>query len=414
MPTPEEIINNLSKDIRASLVDKFGELEKWKEKHDKEFKAFGDANLETKNALASITKDISNLNAKISDILQKGARKGGEPDARLTLGQQALAHEKITAFREAGGVGFTGKIPVVLGVTLTKDNAGAPLVAPHRIPDIKGPGLALFAVRNLFAPGTTGSNSIEFIREKVFTNKAAGVAEGTLKPQSSIEFEPGTEVVRTVAHWIPVSKQLLDDASQLESYIDARMLYGLSEKEEDQLINGDGTGQNLNGIVKVSTAYDTALTEKGDSMIDVLANAILQVRLANFPANGIILHPKDAHRIKKLKDSIGRYMFVDPQSADGVRPWGLQVVESTSIPEGKFSVGAYQLAGQVFDRQGATIEFSEHDQDNFVKNTITIRCEERLALVTYRPKALIYGTFPTTEVASSSTTGNTGDSGLSS
>ena len=386
--TPEETIKQLAADITKSVTDKMGELNTWRMKHDESIAAFGKATDEQKNAIASISKEIEGLNARLTDLMQKSARPAGSAPAARSLGQQVIESDQYKAFQTGGFRGRTGNIPVVLGA-LTTDNGGGVLVEPQRLPGIKMPGQLPLRVRDLLAAGTTSSNAVEFVREKTFTNNAAAVAENTKKPESVIEFEQDSTTVKTLAHWIPASRQILDDASQLQSYIDARMLYGLAQVEDNQLMNGDGTGANLKGLTKYATAFDETLATSSTNKLDRIADAILQVWLTGFPANGIYMHPKDTNELRKLKDTIGRYLFSNPESATVPMPWGMRVVETTAVTEGTALVGSFALAAQVFDRQTATIDIADQDQDNFVKNMITIRAEERLALAVYYPSAIV-------------------------
>ncbi len=386
--TPEETIKQLAADITKSVTDKMGELNTWRMKHDESIAAFGKATDEQKNAIASISKEIEGLNARLTDLMQKSARPAGSAPAARSLGQQVIESDQFKAFQTGGFRGRTGNIPVVLGA-LTTDNGGGVLVEPQRLPGIKMPGQLPLRVRDLLAAGTTSSNAVEFVREKTFTNNAAAVAENTKKPESVIEFEQDSTTVKTLAHWIPASRQILDDASQLQSYIDARMLYGLAQVEDNQLMNGDGTGANLKGLTKYATAFDETLATSSTNKLDRIADAILQVWLTGFPANGIYMHPKDTNELRKLKDTIGRYLFSNPESATVPMPWGMRVVETTAVTEGTALVGSFALAAQVFDRQTATIDIADQDQDNFVKNMITIRAEERLALAVYYPSAIV-------------------------
>ena len=82
--------------------------------------------------------------------------------------------------------------------------------------------------------------------------------------------------------------------------------------------------------------------------------------------------------------------------ATGADPqlWRLPVVDSSAMPAGDFMVGAFNIAAQVFDREDANIQVSTEDGDNFIKNMVTIRAEERLALIVFRPESFVYGTFP--------------------
>ncbi|GHL06084.1 hypothetical protein ECZU21_50970 [Escherichia coli] len=186
------------------------------------------------------------------------------------------------------------------------------------------PGLRRLTVRDLLAQGRITSNALEYVRENVFTNAAAPVAEGTLKPESNITFTKETANVKTIAHWIQASRQIMDDAPALESYINSRMMYGLALVEENQMLNGDGTGDNLQGLNVVANDYETTLNATGDTGADVLAHAIYQVSLSEFEADGIILNPADWHRIALLKDANGNYILGGPQAFASKVLWGFR------------------------------------------------------------------------------------------
>ena len=295
------------------------------------------------------------------------------PDAG---GVRVLAHQHVLQVRISGCL-------VDRGVHVD--------VQPQQLPGILMPGLRRLTVRDLLAQGRITSNALEYVRENVFTNAAAPVAEGTLKPESNITFTKETANVKTIAHWIQASRQIMDDAPALESYLNSRMMYGLALVEENQMLNGDGTGDNLQGLNVVANDYETTLNATGDTGADVLAHAIYQVSLSEFEADGIILNPADWHRIALLKDANGNYILGGPQAFASKVLWGLPVVSTTAQTAGKFTVGAFGLASQVWDRMDATIEISNQDRDNFVKNMLTILCEERLALAHYRPAAIVTG-----------------------
>ena len=262
-----------------------------------------------------------------------------------------------------------------------------------QVPGIVAPGLRRLTIRDLLAQGRISSNSLEYMREEVFTNNADIVAEKAQKPESDLTFSKQTANVKTIAHWIQASRQVMDDAPMLQSYVNTRLLYGLALREEDQLLNGDGTGDDLEGINHVATAYDTTLNASGDTRADIIAHAIYQVTESEYSASGIILNPRDWHNIALLKDGEGRYIFGGPQAFTSNIMWGLPVVPTRAQASGTFTVGGFDLASQVWDRMDATIEISNQDRDNFIKNMLTILCEERLALAHYRPTAIIKGTF---------------------
>jgi HK97 family phage major capsid protein len=246
-------------------------------------------------------------------------------------------------------------------------------------------------VRDLLAPGTTSASSVEYVQETGFTNSAGMVAEGTSKPESSLKFDLKTAPVRKIAHWMLASSEILADAPGLQSMIDYRLRYGLEYKEEGQLLNGDGTGQNLLGLIPQATAYSAAFVPSALTAIDTMRLAALQAALAEYPATGHVMHPTDWARIELTKDTQGRYIIGNPQGGLAPTLWGLPVVATQAMTIDKFLTGAFRGAAQVFDRLAATVLVSTEDSDNFRKNLVTILAEERLALAVYRPEAFIFG-----------------------
>ena len=180
----------------------------------------------------------------------------------------------------------------------------------------------------------------------------------------------------------------------MASIIDNRLRYGLAYKEEQQLLTGDGTGQNLLGIIPQATAFSAPFDPAGtETVIDSLRLALLQSELAEFASTGIVLNPTDWARIELLKDTTGRYIIGNPQGTLAPTLWGRPVVATQAISVDKFLCGAFQQGAQVFDRWQARVEVATENEDDFVKNMVTILAEERLALAVYRPEAFVYGDF---------------------
>jgi HK97 family phage major capsid protein len=342
--------------------------------------------------------------ARLLAIEQKmTAPNGGDQGEVKSVGQKVVESDGFKSMKAGGN--STGKINVG-SVYESKTNLinatgqNQPLVAPFIRPGIIPPGLRRLTIRDLMPNIPIASNLVEYAREVSFTSAAAmQTAEGNAKAESALSFELKYSPVQTLAHWIPVSRQLLDDAPAIQGYVNSRLLYGLKLKEEDELLNGAGTGTDLSGLITNSTAYDTTLTTVAtDTFIDVISHAITQVSLSYFDASAIVLHPKDWERIKLIKTtgsaSSGQYIFSDPHSADNPSLWGLPVVPTQSMAESQFLVGAFDMAAAVWDRNQATIEISREHSDFFTRNLAAILCEERLALTVFRPLALVYGGFP--------------------
>lgn len=357
----------------------------------KEISSTGEISKKLQDDFVKLQEELKTSGARLFDLESKLA--GGQldnPDQKKSFAERAAEDLK------KGWNGSTsGKVDVKSFSKALGSGAGSagPLVQAQQIPGILMPGLRRLTIRDLLAQGRTTSNAIEYVRENVFTNSAAPVAEGALKPESQLTFTKETANVKTIAHWIQASRQIMDDAPMLESYVNGRLLFGLDLTEEGQLLNGDGTGDNLIGLNTVATAYATSLNATGDTRADQIAHAIFQVSESEFEASGLILNPRDWHAIALLKDADGRYIFGGPAAFAAKVMWGLPVVATKAQAQGTFTVGGFDLASQIWDRMDATIEISNQDRDNFVKNMLTILCEERLAVTHYRPTAIIKGTF---------------------
>ena len=376
--------------IEKALESQQAEIKKAFDAQREEIKKTGEVNKALQNDIAKLNEELQKSGARMFDLEQKLGKR--TPDDNLEKSFAEKAAEEITKSWD----GRSSKAEVgsfYKAITSATASAGD-TVAVQRLGGIVTPGLQRLTVRDLLAQGSTSSNAIEYVRENVFTNAADVVAEGALKPESDITFTKETANVKTIAHWIQASRQIVSDSSQLQSYINNRLLHGIALKEEAQLLNGDGTGDNLLGLNEVATDYQVALTATGDTFADVVAHAVYQVSTSEFESTAVILNPADWHKIALMKDGEGRYIFGGPQAFASKVMWGLPVVTTMSQAVNTFTVGAFNLASQVWDNMDATVEVSNQDRDNFVKNMLTILCEERLAVAHYRPQAIIKGTFP--------------------
>ena len=354
-----------------------------------EIESTGKVSKQLQADLVKVQEELTKSGTRLFDLEQKLASGAENPGEKKSFSERA-AEELIKSWDGKQGTFDAKTFNKSLGSDA--DSAGS-LIQPMQIPGIIMPGLRRLTIRDLLAQGRISSNALEYVREEVFTNNADVVAEKALKPESDITFSKQTANVKTIAHWVQASRQVMDDAPMLQSYVNNRLMYGLALKEEGQLLNGDGTGDNIEGLNKVATAYDTSLNATGDTRADIIAHAIYQVTESEFSASGIVLNPRDWHNIALLKDNEGRYIFGGPQAFTSNIMWGLPVVPTKAQAAGTFTVGGFDMASQVWDRMNATVEVSRDDRDNFVKNMLTILCEERLALAHYRPAAIIKGTF---------------------
>ncbi|WP_244542841.1 phage major capsid protein [Devosia crocina] len=340
---------------------------------------------------------MNGLAEQVADIEQKIARvNGGDGDDEKSYGSQFVETDEFKALSSAPRAGAAANLHIKADITTaTTDTAGAvgAGITPNRVPGVLGLPRMRLTVRALLSPGRTDGPLIQYLQETGFNNNAAMVAEGALKPQSDIKLTDKDVSTKVIAHWFRASKQILSDFSQVRSMIDERLLYGLALKEEQQLLNGDGTGENLHGIMPQATEFEIPegfVSPTPLTAIDILRIAMLQAALAEFPATGHVLNPIDWAGIETLKDGDGRYIIGNPQGTAQPTLWGLPVVDTQAMAVGQFLTGAFRLGAQIFDQWDSRIEVG-FQNDDFVRNKVTILAEERLALAVYRPEAFITG-----------------------
>lgn len=356
-------------------------------------KAGKDLSEKQKEVTDEIMKKQGEALARLDDFEQRLARRVAEQKASpQTPGYKFIESEQYKSFQEKGDRLRTGEsLRVDVKEISSLTASGGVLVAPDRLPGVLPLPMRPATVRDLLAPGRTSSNLIQYFRELVFTNSAAPVAEGTQKPESDLTFEQKDAKVVKLAHWIKATTEILDDAPAMQSMIDERLRYGLSFVEDVQLLMGSGTGQNLAGIYTTASAYVAPITITSATDIDILRLAFLQGELALLPADAAILHPANWARIELLKDTQGRYIIGNPQGTVAPTLWGRRIVTTLAMTQGKFLAGNFRQSAQIFDREDANVVVSTENQDDFIKNKVTIMAEERLALVDWRPQARIKG-----------------------
>ncbi|WOS61376.1 phage major capsid protein [Sinorhizobium fredii] len=352
---------------------------------------FGEHASEVLRKLGEADAKMAAFTEQLAELEQKSARGrfgGGGANHVPTWGEQVIKSAELRAFAE-GGRNAKTRIPIETKATIT--SAQFPVV-PDYDREIVPMGRRRLMVRSLLGQANTTSNAVSYRRETGFTNATAPVAEGAAKPESNVTFEEVTAPVRTLAHWLKLSRQVLDDDAQLRSEIDTVLRYGLAYVVEGQLLNGDGTGQNLHGLIPQATDFEETRRAAGDTAFDILLKAISQSEEAEYMATGAIISVADWYVMMGIKDDQGRYIGGGPLADIPDRVWRLPVAPSNSMPAGKFIVGALELAAKVYSRTDATVELG-YVNDDFTRNLVTVLGEERLALAVRRPEAIVYGSF---------------------
>ncbi|WP_460382878.1 phage major capsid protein [Pseudomonas amygdali] len=379
-------------ELNASLKTIGDQIKSQAETSNKEIARHGEMNAETRAKVDELLMKQGELQARVLEAEQKLVNANRDTQRIKT---PKSAGELIVTSEHMEGVNssFRGSRRVsVPRAAITTTSAGG-LAATERLDTVALPGMRRATIRDLIAPGETEAGSLEYVRETGFTNNAATVPEGSAKPYSEIETALVTASVRTIAHLFKASRQILDDAKALQSYIDARARYGLLLAEEAQLLYGSGAGANLQGLVPVANQYASPAgwTVTGEQRLDRIRLVLLQSELAEFPSDGIVLNPTDWALIELIKDSQGRYLIGQPQEGTAARLWNRPVVATQAMKPNDFLVGAFKLGAQIFDRMEIEVLISTENDKDFENNMVTLRAEERLAFSIYRTEAFVTG-----------------------
>lgn len=335
---------------------------------------------------------------RIAGVQQSTTDRSGQVAAHLVRRSMGSQWTDSDAYRAAFGKGVkrsstwgTEAVEVFdpRAATLTEDPAsGGALVTPQYVPGILPLATRRLVVADLLSSGTTDSNMISYFKEKTWTNAAAPILEGTAKPESALTFEAANAPVRKIAHWLPVSEEMLEDVAAIRSYIDARLALGVSFAEETQLLNGTGVAPELLGLRVAATAADVVRNAAEPNFEAILRQIMAIYGASLLMPDGVVLNPADWTTTLLAKTGQGQYFTQGPFAPiQSPTLWGLPVAITPAMAATVALVGAFKMGAQVFRRGGLRIEASNSHQDFFVKNLVAIRAEERLALAIYRPGA---------------------------
>jgi HK97 family phage major capsid protein len=198
-----------------------------------------------------------------------------------------------------------------------------------------------------------------------------------------------------LAHWEAAHRNVLADEPQLRSIIDNELMYGLRLLEDSQILNGDGTGENLQGVLQTSGIQEYAWSDGAhlpvpDNKADAIRRAATLSFLSYYEPTGVVLHPNDWEDMELAKDDQGQYLVAVSVALGGEqRIWRMPVIDTPAIAEGTALVGAFGTGAQLYDREQASIRISEQHADFFVRNAIVVLAEQRLALAVKRPEAFV-------------------------
>lgn len=393
--------------LNTELAERFQKIAEWEDRI-KALEDAGKGSADLKQKVADASKEVAEIVDEVKEIKTSLTERQDEFETKMQAqivggGQQTPQQEIKGAIKEAGlSSDFTGKkrLPVSSKAVTNLDASGGPLLQPEERPGIIRPGEQQLTVLDLVPTIPTTSPSITYRRELAVTDNAGYQgAQGTRKGESDFTFEQAQETVETIAHFVKIAKQMMDDVEGLSAYINSRLMYLLRQYASGEVLNGAGTAGTLNGLNTQATAFDPEPMDETQApqQIDILRLAMAQVAESLFPPTGIVLNNNDWALIELKKDANNQYLFSRPQGTTTPRLWGLPVAATYQQTARTFTVGSFTPgAVQLWVRERASVVMSTENEDDFVSNLITLLAEMRAALTVYRPSSFVTGSLDAT------------------
>lgn len=342
----------------------------------REYKTFGQMYVESaeyKTRLAAGAFDGGNGFTQFDQVFQGYSAYGASLEMK-TAGD--LIHTARTGFLASGGP-FES------------------IVRSPRIVELLYPDRDL---SSLFPHEAITEEILEVVREKTFTNNADMIAEASAltgtsgeKPASDFDFETDTMVVKDLAHWMAVTNKMMRQ-SNLRSLIDSRLMLGLDLKVADQIINGDGSTLQLEGLL--ATSVGIQITGMGsDNPFDAIHKGITMVRVTGHSrVNFLAIHPILWQIIRLTRENAatatkGGYLFGPPSMAAANMIWGYPLTLTEQLATGTVIAGDSAQA-TVFDRERTGVKSGWVDRQ-FTRNMQTLLAEMALGFYVWRPASFV-------------------------
>ena len=249
--------------------------------------------------------------------------------------------------------------------------------------------------------GTMDNNSFPYVQEggtytAAETTEASGAdVAGQLKPEAGITLTDAQADAATIAHWKKLSKQSLEDVAAVRALVDSHLRYGVLRRLEGQILVGNGTAPNMRGIRNTSGIQTQAFA--AGPIASMLLQAIAKVFVAEGQADAIVVNPADWATLLSERDGsggagTGGYLVGgDGAASSSVTQtvWGVPLIPNASQPAGFATVGDFGMGATVLIRSGVQVLVSDSDQDDFIRNRVTLLGEMRAALAVWRPSLFV-------------------------
>lgn len=302
-------------------------------------------------------------------IEKKGFGKGMKESGGFSLkeGQEALQTKAVGDMSNGN----------LTGGYASRDIRTSVITAPYR----------KTRIRQLVSVGPMTAPVLEYPQMVGFEGAVGMQTEGAAKSQIDYDLQMKSVTAKTIAVFARVTKQMLQDIPWLANFMSTQMTNDWLDKEDQQLLTGDGTGENILGIMPQATDY-VKTPGVGANYFEYLIDAIAQLESNNYTANGAVLHPLDFMKLLTYKSTTGEFnhpgLVYGPDNI--LRLFGTAIIKNNAIGRGHGVVGDWDRA-ELLVRESLQFDLSYDDADNFTKNKVTLRVEGREALAVYHPAA---------------------------
>lgn len=376
-------------EIMAGL-DKIGERLTNLETDRVSAKAFADKAQELGAKQADLARELLEIRQKNETVPAKAEAK--------SVGDSFVADKAYTDFVSGAATSARAVITLDKGSNSTPTTVGtsgpaATSLAPSFYAGVFGTPNVPQKIEPLIPHIAVTTDSVDYVTV-ADTIGAAGVAEAGAIPESKFTPTLAKANVVNVAHYTKITKQLADDAPALAAYINTKMLYGLQNKVENQIVNGNGTAPQLKGLLATGSFTDASAQLTGaKNLFDLLLLLQGVAETAAYEPEALVLNPMTWAQLAMEKDSQGRYLLGGPGLAANKSVWGIPVVTSSAVPAGKFIFGNFTQTVTIYDRQQVAVEMTGTNEDDFTHYLYTIRASRRLALAVEVPAGIFAGDF---------------------
>jgi len=340
----------------------------------------------------------ADLARELLEIRQKNEAVPAKAEAK-SVGESFVADKAYTDF--VSGAATSARAVITLDKSSTPTTVGtsgpaATSLAPSFYAGVFGTPNVPQKIEPLIPHIAVTTDSVDYVTV-ADTIGAAGVTEAGAIPESKFTPTLAKANVVNVAHYTKITKQLADDAPALAAYINTKMLYGLQNKVEDQIVNGNGTAPQLKGLLATGSYTDASAQLTGaKNLFDLLLLLQGVAETAAYEPEALVLNPMTWAQLAMEKDSHGRYLLGGPGLAANKSVWGIPVVTSSAVPAGKFIFGNFTQTVTIYDRQQVAVEMTNTNEDDFTHYLYTIRASRRLALAVEVPAGIFAGDFKVT------------------